>query len=107
MARKTKQACGGGRRKLIIHLATDEEESRANRDNDSNEAGGDGRREGRGYDKADSRQAGSSWIVTHRDTVRVLLADALGLSLPLLELVLVLKLGAHGGDCFPVGFVER
>ena len=38
-----------------------------------------------------------AWIVTHRDAVGVLLPDALGLGLALLERVLVLELGAHGG----------
>ena len=36
-------------------------------------------------------------VVTHRDAVGVLLPDALGLGLALLERVLVLELGAHGG----------
>jgi hypothetical protein len=37
---------------------------------------------------------------THRNSVGILLADALGLSLPLLERVLVLELGSHvGGIC--------
>jgi hypothetical protein len=34
-------------------------------------------------------------VVTHRDAVGVLLPDALGLGLALLEGVLVLELGAH------------
>jgi hypothetical protein len=39
-------------------------------------------------------------VVTHRDAVGVLLPDALGLGLTLLEGVLVLELGAHvGGGC--------
>lgn len=33
--------------------------------------------------------------MTHRDAISVFLADALGLSLPLLEGVLVLELGPH------------
>lgn len=41
----------------------------------------------------------SSWQGdTHRDTIRVLLADTLGLSLALLEGVLVLELGTHSDD---------
>jgi hypothetical protein len=36
-------------------------------------------------------------VVTHRDAVGVLLPDALGLGLTLLEGVLVLELGAHVG----------
>jgi hypothetical protein len=36
-------------------------------------------------------------LVTHRDAVGVLLPDALGLSLALLERVLILELGAHVG----------
>jgi hypothetical protein len=36
-------------------------------------------------------------VVTHRDAVGVLLPDALGLGLALLEGVLVLELGAHVG----------
>jgi hypothetical protein len=42
----------------------------------------------------------AAWIVTYRDAVGVLLPDALGLGLALLERVLVLELGAHvGGLC--------
>jgi hypothetical protein len=42
----------------------------------------------------------AAWIVTYRDAVGVLLPDALGLGLALLERVLVLELGAHvGGVC--------
>jgi hypothetical protein len=44
-----------------------------------------------------------AWIVTHRDAVGVLLPDALGLGLALLERVLVLELGAHGGGVVLVG----
>ena len=41
----------------------------------------------------------SSWQGdTHGDAIRVLLADTLGLRLALLEGVLVLELGTHGGD---------
>lgn len=42
---------------------------------------------------------GMGLLVTHRDAVGVLLPDALGLSLALLERVLVLELGAHVGGC--------
>jgi hypothetical protein len=42
----------------------------------------------------------AAWVVTYRDAVGVLLPDALGLGLALLERVLVLELGAHvGGLC--------
>jgi hypothetical protein len=44
-----------------------------------------------------------AWIVTHRDAVGVLLPDALGLGLALLERVLVLELGAHGGGVVLMG----
>lgn len=37
-------------------------------------------------------------VATHRDTVGVLLPDALSLGLALLERVLVLELGTHVGD---------
>lgn len=36
---------------------------------------------------------------TYRNTVRILLPNALGLRLPLLERVLVLELGSHFGRC--------
>ena len=45
----------------------------------------------------DGRCVRWAWIVTHRDAVGVLLPDALGLGLALLERVLVLELGAHDG----------
>lgn len=45
-------------------------------------------------------------FVTHRDAVGVLLPDALSLSLALLERVLVLELGAHGGGCCLISGVE-
>lgn len=38
-----------------------------------------------------------SWEVSYRDTVSVLLSNSLGFSLALLEGMLVLELGAHGG----------
>lgn len=38
-------------------------------------------------------------MATHRDTVSVLLADALGFGLAFFERMLVLELGAHGDDC--------
>jgi len=44
-------------------------------------------------------------IVTHRDAVGVLLPDALGLGLALLERVLVLELGAHDGGVVLMGSV--
>jgi len=44
-------------------------------------------------------------IVTHRDAVGVLLPDALGLGLALLERVLVLELGAHGSGVVLMGGV--
>lgn len=47
-----------------------------------------------------------AWIVTHRDAVGVLLPDALGLGLALLERVLVLELRAHGGGVVLVGSVD-
>ena len=45
-------------------------------------------------------------VVTHRDAVGVLLPDALGLGLALLERVLVLELGAHVGG-FVAGLVDE
>ena len=42
-------------------------------------------------------------VVTHRNAVGVLLPDALGLSLALLERVLVLELGAHDGGVVLLG----
>jgi hypothetical protein len=47
----------------------------------------------------------AAWVVTYRDAVGVLLPDALGLGLALLERVLVLELGAHGGGVVLVGSV--
>jgi hypothetical protein len=46
-----------------------------------------------------------AWIVTHRDAVGVLLPDALGLGLALLEWVLILELGAHGDGFVLMGSV--
>lgn len=43
----------------------------------------------------DGDEAMARQVSTYGNSVRVLLADALGLSLALLELVLVLKLAAH------------
>ena len=47
----------------------------------------------------------AAWIVTHRNAVGVLLPDALGLGLALLERVLVLELGAHVGGCCGGGWL--
>jgi hypothetical protein len=45
---------------------------------------------------------------TYGNAVCILLADALGLSLPLLERVLVLELGSHlGGDFFASGETRK
>ena len=43
----------------------------------------------------------------HRNAIRILLSDALGLSLALLKGVLVLELAAHVGDCGCVGVSRR
>jgi hypothetical protein len=44
--------------------------------------------------------------MTYRDAITVLLTDALGLSLALLEGVLVLELASHLDGCFGSGWVR-
>lgn len=51
----------------------------------------------------DGRFTARTWMVTYRNAVRVLLADALSLGLALLEGVLVLELGSHGDGEMIIG----
>lgn len=43
------------------------------------------------------QDVGNGWEMAHRNAIAVLLSNALGLCLSLLEWVLVLELGTHGG----------